>query len=493
MSDLSRLIGAPDAAARGSPTTATHRGSVGLSHQRQVAAIRILFAVLAITCDLAAIMLSAVGAGWLYHIIVYGQTTALPDYMLYGYILAALFITPTALRGEYSPGLYLSYSPHIRRVVTLWTVAMAMALALAFLSKTSADISRGSIVLFFAGGCVSLLLVRLMLVRIVQDQAAHGQLPGRRVFLVGFEDDLRRFYDRYRPWSLGLDIAASAVVRGEDSLRDDLALAAAAARVLRPDDIYILAPWTNGAVIDATIAAFQRVPASIYLGPGHLLERFGEMQIERLGPITSLRVVRRPLSAGEVLFKRAIDLTLASIAIVALSPLLVLVALAIKLDSPGPALFLQRRYGFNQEPFRIFKFRSMTTLDDGPVVLQATRGDRRITRVGRFLRRTNIDELPQLLNVLRGDMSLVGPRPHAMAHDQLFERDIANYARRHNVKPGITGWAQVNGYRGETDTRAKMLRRIEHDLYYIDNWSIWLDLRILLLTVFSAKSYRNAI
>jgi lipopolysaccharide/colanic/teichoic acid biosynthesis glycosyltransferase len=154
--------------------------------------------------------------------------------------------------------------------------------------------------------------------------------------------------------------------------------------------------------------------------------------------------------------------------------------------------FRQRRYGFNQQPFRIIKFRTMTTLDDGDVIRQACRNDGRITRIGGWLRRWNIDELPQLINVLRGDMSLVGPRPHALSHDREYEQRISLYARRHNVRPGITGWAQVNGLRGETDTDEKMRRRVDYDLYYIDNWSMLFDLKILLYTVFSRRAYRNA-
>ncbi|MGL5734957.1 MAG: exopolysaccharide biosynthesis polyprenyl glycosylphosphotransferase, partial [Beijerinckiaceae bacterium] len=180
------------------------------------------------------------------------------------------------------------------------------------------------------------------------------------------------------------------------------------------------------------------------------------------------------------------------IGVLLLIPVALIVAIAIKLDSAGPVFFLQRRYGFNQKPFRIIKFRTMSAMDDGEHVSQARKNDSRITRVGAILRRFNIDELPQLLNVLRGDMSLVGPRPHALAHDHHFMRRIALYARRHNVKPGITGWAQVNGFRGETETDDKMIGRIEHDLYYIDNWSVFLDLTILMLTVFSPKAYRNA-
>jgi exopolysaccharide biosynthesis polyprenyl glycosylphosphotransferase len=215
------------------------------------------------------------------------------------------------------------------------------------------------------------------------------------------------------------------------------------------------------------------------------------VRFSKLGPMTSLQLTRRPLTRLEVTGTRVFDLVASAAALIALTPLLLLVVALIKLDSPGPVFFVQRRYGFNQEPFRIIKFRTMHTLEDGPVIAQSTRGDPRLTRAGRFLRRWNIDEIPQLFNVLTGDMSLVGPRPHALAHDHEYERRISLYARRHNVKPGITGWAQINGFRGEIDTE-KMRKRVEHDLFYIDNWSIWLDLKIMFRTVFSAAGYRNA-
>ena len=189
--------------------------------------------------------------------------------------------------------------------------------------------------------------------------------------------------------------------------------------------------------------------------------------------------------------KRLFDIVAAAIGLVLLLPFFALVALLIRLDSPGPALFRQQRYGFNQKPFHIYKFRTMRVHEDD-LVRQARQDDERVTRVGRYLRRWNIDELPQLLNVLVGDMSLVGPRPHAVPHNQAFERRIGLYARRHNVKPGITGWAQVNGLRGATDTEDKMRRRVEYDLYYIDNWSLALDLQIIGRTIFSRKAYRNA-
>jgi Undecaprenyl-phosphate glucose phosphotransferase len=259
-------------------------------------------------------------------------------------------------------------------------------------------------------------------------------------------------------------------------------------RVLRPDDIVIAVPWAQTRIIESCVDTFLRTPAEIHLGPEAILDRFSEAEVAQLGPISSLNLTRRPLSALQRVEKRIFDTVLAAVGLILLAPLLAIVALLIRLDSSGPAFFLQRRYGFNQEPFRIVKFRTMTAMEDDANLISATRFDPRVTRIGAFLRRTSIDELPQLLNVLAGDMSLVGPRPHALAHDQRYDSRIAQYARRHNVKPGITGWAQVRGLRGEIATEEKMRRRVEHDLYYIDNWSLWFDIKIIALTAFSPKA-----
>jgi putative colanic acid biosynthesis UDP-glucose lipid carrier transferase len=190
--------------------------------------------------------------------------------------------------------------------------------------------------------------------------------------------------------------------------------------------------------------------------------------------------------------KRLEDLVLASVFLVLLAPVMLVVALAIKLTSPGPVLFRQRRHGEDGIEFDVFKFRSMKVMENGAKVVQAQRRDPRITPVGAFLRRTSLDELPQFLNVLMGTMSLVGPRPHAVAHNELYRTKIREYMRRHKVKPGITGWAQVNGLRGETDTLEKMVARVEHDLDYIRRWSLWLDIKIVFLTVFGRKVRQNA-
>jgi lipopolysaccharide/colanic/teichoic acid biosynthesis glycosyltransferase len=181
------------------------------------------------------------------------------------------------------------------------------------------------------------------------------------------------------------------------------------------------------------------------------------------------------------------------VALFLLSPLLPLISLAIKLGSRGPVLFRQTRHGYNNEVIRVFKFRSMTMIEDGSRCKQAVKNDPRVTPVGRILRRLNLDELPQLVNVLLGEMSIVGPRPHPIALNEAFAERIPPFSRRHKVKPGLTGWAQVNGYRGETDTIEKMQRRIECDLYYIDNWSFLLDIKIILMTVFSKRGYTNAV
>ena len=190
--------------------------------------------------------------------------------------------------------------------------------------------------------------------------------------------------------------------------------------------------------------------------------------------------------------KRGLDLIVAGLMLFLLGPLLLGVAAAITLESKGPIFFLQTRHGFGNRHFKVFKFRSMRVLEDGAAFRQATRNDPRITAVGRFIRRTNIDELPQLFNVLLGDMSLVGPRPHPIALNDDFAARIRMFHRRHNIRPGITGWAQVNGHRGETDTLEKMKLRVEHDLWYVDNWSLALDMKILVNTLISPAAYRNA-
>jgi Undecaprenyl-phosphate glucose phosphotransferase len=237
---------------------------------------------------------------------------------------------------------------------------------------------------------------------------------------------------------------------------------------------------------------FSQLPASIHVIPRSVLDVFGTARPGKLGTSVTIQLVPRPLTTFDLFLKRAFDLALALIALLSLSPMLLLVAAAIKLDSPGPILFRQTRHGYNNGPIRIFKFRTMNVVEDDKSFKQARQADPRVTTLGRILRRTNIDELPQLLNILRGDMSIVGPRPHPLALNEQYEHRLSPFMRRHNMKPGMTGWAQVNGCRGETDTVEKMKRRLEFDLYYIDNWSLLFDIQIIILTLLSKKAYANA-
>lgn len=218
--------------------------------------------------------------------------------------------------------------------------------------------------------------------------------------------------------------------------------------------------------------AFDGASAEVISRPAH-----------QLGGILSFQVQRHPLSLSESVLKRALDIVAASAALIALAPTMLLTAVAIKLTSPGPVLFKQMRFGVNGKRFQILKFRSMSVLPEGADFRQASRNDARVTWVGRIIRRTSIDELPQFWNVLRGEMSIVGPRPHAVAHDEAYESLIQRYAMRRFMKPGLTGWAQVNGSRGETPNVESMVLRVQYDLWYIDNWSIWLDASIMFRTL----------
>jgi Undecaprenyl-phosphate glucose phosphotransferase len=463
---------------------------------------RTAFGPVALFADVVAIVAVAGLTGAVYHRIVYGAVNDNIYFFEVGAVAATIFVLPNIVRGEYLLANYFSFRPHIRRSLQLWHVTFLCLLAIGFVTKMTDIYSRGATILFYLAGFPALLLARYAIVRAVVAGSKAGLVTAQRVFLIGASGDIIRFLRQHRPWNLGLHVvgtapltpvAADAPARQRTSLlRADLAKATAAARSLAPDAVFITVPWCETETIDRCVEELLTLPAEIHLGPERIVERFENVRISKLGQITSLQLTRQPLSPFEVLQKRAFDLVVASGILLAIMPLLVCVAILIRLDSPGPVFFLQRRYGFNQRPFRIFKFRTMTAADDGDVIVQATRNDQRVTRVGRWLRSWSIDELPQLLNVIRGDMSLVGPRPHALSHDREYEQKISLYARRHNVKPGITGWAQVNGLRGETDTDDKMRARVEHDLYYIDNWSLWFDLRILLRTALSRSSHKNA-
>jgi putative colanic acid biosynthesis UDP-glucose lipid carrier transferase len=264
-------------------------------------------------------------------------------------------------------------------------------------------------------------------------------------------------------------------------------------RANRVDHIYIALPMASQPRILKLLDQLRDTTASIYFLPDIFLFDLIQARVDTVGGLPVVAVCETPFHGTTGVIKRLSDLLMALAAIVLASPVMLAVALAIKLTMPGPVLFKQRRYGLDGEEIIVWKFRSMKVAQDGDVVPQATRDDERVTPLGRFLRRTSLDELPQFFNVLQGRMSVVGPRPHAVAHNEAYRKLIKGYMIRHKVKPGITGWAQVNGARGETDTIDKMRRRIDFDLEYLRNWSLRLDLLIVWKTFWLAlRGDRNA-
>jgi putative colanic acid biosynthesis UDP-glucose lipid carrier transferase len=267
---------------------------------------------------------------------------------------------------------------------------------------------------------------------------------------------------------------------------------AAYVKTHRIDQIYLALPMASQPRILALLDDLKDTTASVFFAPDIFLTDLIQGRMDYVAGVPVVAVCDTPFTGINGLVKRSSDVLLSCLILLLISPLLLAIAIGVKMTSPGPVLFRQRRYGLDGREIVVYKFRSMTVQDDGAVVKQATRNDQRITPFGGFLRRTSLDELPQFINVVQGRMSIVGPRPHAVAHNETYRKLIKGYMVRHKVKPGITGWAQVNGYRGETETVDKMQKRIEFDLEYLRNWSIGLDLWIIVKTVAVVFKDRNA-
>ena len=457
------------------------------------------FSALAFLLELGVVLALALATGVLYHLVAYGSVGSIGFYLQVGALSAAVYAIANTARGDYRLGNFLGGKVHTRRLLMHWHGAFLCVLALGFLAQLSASYSRAWIVLFYVSGLLLLVPLRRLLTRATLYASRNGIVSAKQIFIVGATPRVSAFLQRYRPSQLGVEIAGCCFLPllpgrlsegSAEALTRELEFALIQAREAKPDAIVLLAPWTATDAVKQTAEKFGVLPAELHLGPDGMLEEFTNAELLRLGPISTLQLTSAPLGTLQWLTKRFLDIALATAALVMLAPLLAVVTWLVRRDG-GPAYFRQRRYGYNQETFWIVKFRTMRVMEDGPDVRQATRDDDRVTPLGRWLRRWNIDELPQLINVIKGDMSLVGPRPHALAHNLEYEKKIRLYARRHNMKPGITGWAQVHGFRGETD-ETHMGKRVEYDLFYVENWSLWLDIQILVRTVMSRKSYRNA-
>jgi len=292
------------------------------------------------------------------------------------------------------------------------------------------------------------------------------------------------FFDDRNPARLGCDGSEQLIGK-----TDDLA---AYVRAHAIDTIFITLPMASQPRIMKLLDELRDTTASVYFAPDIFLFDLIQARMDNIGSVPIVAVCETPFYGIAGLIKRASDIVIATLILILIAPVMLAIAVAVKLESPGPALFKQRRYGLDGKEIIVYKFRSMTVCEDGGVIKQATKNDLRITRLGAILRKTSLDELPQFINVLQGRMSVVGPRPHAVAHNELYRKLIKGYMVRHKVKPGITGWAQVNGLRGETDTLDKMKARIEFDLAYLRNWSLRLDLSIILRTILVVLKDRHA-
>jgi len=375
-----------------------------------------------------------------------------------------------------------------RLAATAGLSALAV-ISLLFFLKAGADYSRGSVVIFALLSPVFILAERAGLAVALARAIDADILRGRRVVMIGDRGELDRLTSK-EIFHFGLDELgrfALSLPAGDDELTpDDKAVILEALKFGRKHktmEYALIMPWSRDRTLSEIIDLLRLSPRAIRLYPDHKTRDILLQKRESdFDPYLSVEVRPEPLTRLERSAKRGFDILVSLCALVVLSPVLAVAALLIKLDSPGPIIFRQTRWGFDDHEFKIWKFRTMTVMEDGGRIVQAQRQDLRVTAVGRILRRTSIDELPQLINVLRGEMSIVGPRPHAVAHDVEYGELIAEYALRRHVKPGLTGLAQVHGLRGETKTPRHMEMRVQKDLWYISNWSFWLDIRIVLQT-----------
>lgn len=421
-------------------------------------------------------------------------------------LAAAAAMIAFHLIGEIS-GLYRSWrgvSVELEMICAAgtWLFAVPILLTAGYFAGTLDACPRSVIVAWMLAAPAAVLAGRVAL-RAVQRIVRKRGLNVRRYAIVGVNDlgfQLARNIDRCPDMGLKLvgfydDRPTARTVEIPDGLAplagvlEDLV---EHARQRRVDMIYIAFPLRAEARIKNVLDRLRDTTASVYIVPDFFVFELLHSRWTAIGGLPVVSVFENPFYGVDGFVKRAIDVVLASLLLAALALPMALIAALVKLTSPGPVFFRQRRYGLDGREILVWKFRTMRVCEDGARVEQATRGDPRITPVGGFLRKTSLDELPQLFNVLLGNMSLVGPRPHASVHNETFRKMIRGYMLRHKVKPGITGLAQVNGWRGETDTLDKMERRIEYDHRYIREWSLWMDLKILFKTVWVVLARRNA-
>ncbi len=387
----------------------------------------------------------------------------------------------------------------LSRVAAAWTLVFAMVMAVMFFAKIGDQYSRLWLGVWYLAGLAALLGGRIYLAYLTRWWARRGQLVRRAVIIGGGKEGEKLISALEASPNTDIRIAGVFDDRGDDRSPPVVAgypkLGTVAelvefARKTRIDLLLVTFPLTAQNRINEVLKQLWVLPVDVRLAAHTDKLLFRPRSFSHIGNVPLIDIISRPIADGDHVIKWVFDKVVGSLALLAALPVMAVVALAVKLTSKGPVLFKQKRYGFNNELIEVYKFRSMyTDMSDADASRLVTRDDPRVTPVGRFIRKTSLDELPQLFNVVfKGNLSLVGPRPHAVkakADSRLYDEVVDGYFARHRVKPGITGWAQIHGWRGETDTEEKIAQRVAHDLYYIENWSVLLDLYILLATPFS--------
>lgn len=428
--------------------------------------------------------------------------------LLYGTVIviaAAVTVIAFDLLGLYSMRALAAFPLSLPRLMLGWAAALAAAGVLIFFLKAGQEFSRVWLAVWMVVGGVAFASERAALALVLARLRNSGRLV-RRAVIYGtgtLTDELLLALENEQASEIRIvgvfddrGIARGAPSRSAGARLGTLDELVDAARAARVDLVIIALPLAGERRLHDVASRLSVLPADIRLPAGAMQLRLAPRLYSHLGSVAMLDLYDRPIADWGYVVKWLFDKSIGLAAVTMLAPVMLLVAAAIKLDSRGPVFFRQRRYGFNNELIEVFKFRSMhVDMTDHDASRLVTKGDPRVTRVGRFIRKTSLDELPQLFNVLKGDLSLVGPRPHAVsakAQDRLYNEVVTRYYARHKVKPGITGWAQIRGWRGETDTEEKIEQRVSHDLYYIDNWSVFFDLYILVMTPLALLKSENA-
>lgn len=453
--------------------------------------LRVIESFIIILCSLAA----DVG----YHALLGQSASFTGAFWAAGLLAAMLYVVVMQAREQAQPLRSINSAEALRDVCVVWLATIGAVAFFVFALKSGADISRGATMLFATLGVCSLVGTRLAVPQLFEAVRCRAGRRGQQAIVIGLRGDAA--LDAVLSEMQRGGIGAAGVVRlghrqsgrsWEAELASIRPLVLETARTAPDGDICIAAGGMSELELHDLIVLLQPIPRAVHIVPAPSIEKYLHFPVRSIGRLLAVEPQRAPQSALNLLVKRALDIVGASVALLLLSPVLLAAAAAIRVETGGPVLFRQDRLGHRGLAFKILKFRTMTVAENGDVVRQACQGDLRITRVGRVLRQLSIDELPQLINVLRGEMSLVGPRPHAVAHDRYYATIIDNYELRQHVKPGITGWAQVNGLRGATADPELMRRRVAHDIWYARNASVTLDLRILLMTIAEVSRQRNA-